>query len=189
MKRSLVVIKKCEEVNVQLLRHLEWGAPVMPSGCWTPCLLRKRKDTELAKLRRTPLHFGALNYPLVSFTPIAHYFNLTWRSYFGLGWNMMDASPSYFCLMGWKKNSATVRPSFDDVLWRCDVFVLIFCSKCFVEDPFLEGLIEWVICYFSLYKVQYPREGAEQYLATPAGFKTKVNWTPAIEAVNKQQKL
>lgn len=34
----------------------------MPSGCWTPCLLRKKRGTELASLRRTLLHFAGFSF-------------------------------------------------------------------------------------------------------------------------------
>lgn len=114
----------------------------------------KGERYEVSKAQENSIVFCSSKWFPLSFVPIAHYFNLTWNWYIGLlkcsGWNMMDASPSHFCLMRWKKNPPTVRPSFE-VHCECDVFVFIFkvfCWRNLPQGPYRVGNVR----YFSLYK-------------------------------------
>lgn len=152
-----------KKASVHLLHHLEWGAPAMLSGCWIPCLLRKRWDMELAELRRTRLHFAALNDFSLSFAPIAHCFSLTWSWYFGL-LNALDGTwwmPVLLISVWWAERKIQLLEGLHLMKFIGDVMYLslfsVFCWRNLPQGPYKVGSVY----YFSLYKVQYPREGAE----------------------------
>lgn len=160
-----------QKVRVQVLRRLEWGAPVMLSGCWTPCLLRKERDMELATLRRSQLYFAALNdshFPLCQLLITS-----TWHGTDILGfrkaldgtWWMPVLRISVWCAE--RNKSPTVRPSFE-VYCGCDVFVFIFLVFCWWNLPQGPYRVR-NIRYFSSYK--------ELRSILPAGLRSKVYCT------------